>query len=268
MKPLLGKTAVITGGARGLGRVYALRLAELGANIGVIDIDLFSYKKYKAEAKSISEATVVEEIQKSGGNPIGIEADVGVYEEIKSAINKIAETFGNIDILIANAGGGAGKMDENNASCLDLDQYKEVMDRNITGTVHTVKAVAPLMKAQNYGKIITVSSIAASYPFPNGTYAHYGTAKTAIIGYTRYLAQDLGPYNINVNCMLLGRIATGRSLSILNERVDTDFTSPIALKRLGNPEECANVVEFLSTPQSSYITGAVIEVTGGYLGFS
>lgn len=268
MKPLLGKTAVVTGGARGLGREYAWRLSQLGANVGIIDIDLNSYKKYETEAKTGADVNVVEKIKNNGGNVIGVKADVGNFVEVQKAINEIVSTFSQIDILVANAGGGAGRMDDNNASSLDLEMYKEVMDRNITGTVHTVKAIAPIMKAQKSGKIITVSSIAALYPFPNGAYAHYGTAKTAIVGYTKYLAQELGPYNINVNCMLLGRIATGRGLSVLQDRENENFTAPIALNRLGTPEECANVVEFLSSPQSSYITGAIIEVTGGYLGFS
>ncbi|WP_199256784.1 SDR family NAD(P)-dependent oxidoreductase [Alteribacillus sp. YIM 98480] len=268
MGALSGKTAIITGGARGLGRVYAHHLADLGAKIGIIDIDLHSYKKYQGEASLLKEDTVVKELESKGTKAAGVQTDIGIQTNVEEAVSTIHDELGNVDILVANAGGGAGKMNENQASNLNVDQYNEVMNRNLNGTIYSVNAVAPMMKKRRCGKIVTISSIAALFPFAEGTYAHYGTAKGAIMTYTKYLAQELGPYNINANCMAVGRIATGRSLELMENKVDNNLIEPIALGRLGKPEECAGVIEFLTTNLSDYVTGAVIEVTGGFVGFS
>ncbi len=264
MGNLSGKTALVTGGARGLGRVYALRLAALGANVGVIDINLHSYQAFSTERALMTGNTVVDELRNAGVQAAGVTADVGDERQVHAAVSEIAEQLGSIDILVANAGGGFGSVSENQASMMDRKQLKKVMDLNYFGTVHAVTAVAPMMKEKRYGKIVTVSSIAALYPFPKGGYAHYGSAKGAVITYTKYLAQELGDYGINVNSMLLGRIGTGKVL----EKLKRGNSEGIALGRLGTPEECADVLEFLTTDMSSYVTGAVIEVTGGFVGLS
>jgi 3-oxoacyl-[acyl-carrier protein] reductase len=137
---------------------------------------------------------------------------------------------------------------------------------NLFGTVYSCNAVAPIMKEQRSGRIITVSSVAGTAPSKDGGYAHYGAAKAAIAHYTRYLAQDLGPYGITANCIAPGVIATGRIMQTVipgSSQSNQDRAELVALRRLGTVEDCAKVVEFLATDLSDYVTGAVIPIDGG-----
>ena len=147
---------------------------------------------------------------------------------------------------------------------MDLAQFDAVLRRNLYGTVHTCVAVAPTMKEQGSGKIITVSSQAGRRASGDGGYAHYGTAKAAIIMYTKYLAQDLGPHGIQVNCIAPGYIGTGRLMPMF-EGAGVDRLDPHASPRdgIGTPEDCARVVGFLAGPDSDYVTGTVIPIDGG-----
>ena len=134
------------------------------------------------------------------------------------------------------------------------------------GTVYSGNAVAPIMKQQRSGKIITVSSVAGAAPSADGGYAHYGAAKAAIAHYTRYLARDLGPFGITANCIAPGVIATGRIIATVipgSIQSNRDRAELVALRRLGTVEDCAKVVEFLATDLSDYVTGAVIPIDGG-----
>jgi 3-oxoacyl-[acyl-carrier protein] reductase len=137
---------------------------------------------------------------------------------------------------------------------------------NLFGTVYLCNAVAPIMKEQRSGKIITVSSVAGTAPSADGGYTHYGAAKAAIAHYTRYLAQDLGPFGITANCIAPGVIATGRIMAAVipgSSQSNRDRAELVALRRLGTVEDCAKVVEFLGTDLSDYVTGAVIPIDGG-----
>ncbi len=263
MKKLQGKVALVTGAARGLGREYALRLASLGADVAIIDIDLKSYRHFDREKIGEQYDSVVDEIKDLGVNSLGVEADISNEEEVNNAINKIRENLGEIDILVANAGGGSGSMRGNAASSMDAEHLKLVMERNLYGTIYSVKAVAEHMKQKKYGKIVTVTSVAGIKANVTGTYSHYGAAKAAIINYTKNLAQDLGPYNITVNAIAPGYIGTGRLMEQFEKAGVHTYAEQTALKRLGTPEDCANVIEFLTTDLSDYVTGTVIDVTGG-----
>ncbi|MDC7124808.1 MAG: SDR family NAD(P)-dependent oxidoreductase [Spirochaetales bacterium] len=266
MGKLTGKTALITGAARGLGRDYALHLAKLGANVGVIDINLESFKEFKGESDLMTAANVMEEIEALGVKSAGAIADIGNREQVEAAVNEIAAKIGDIDILVTNAGGGMGAPDGNKASQLNWEHYHAVIDRNLHGTVYTCNAVAPMMKKNGAGKIITVASVGGLMANSDGSYAHYATAKAGIIHYTHYLAQEMGAYNVNVNCIAPGFIATGRLLEQYKQAGEDTFLSRIAIKRFGTPKDCSGVIEFLSTDLSDYVTGAVIEVTGGVVG--
>jgi 3-oxoacyl-[acyl-carrier protein] reductase len=176
------------------------------------------------------------------------------------------QRVGRVDVLVANAGGGRGRPRDTKASTLDPALLRLVVDMNLFGTVYTVNAVAPVMKEQRSGKVITVSSVAGTAPSADGGYAHYGAAKAAIAHYTRYLAQDLGPFGITANCMAPGVIATGRIMATVipgSSQSNRDRAELVALRRLGNVEDCARVVEFLATDLSDYVTGAVIPIDGG-----
>src|SRR5699024_3255800 len=142
---------------------------------------------------------VVEDIKKLGVRSLGVEADVSKEFEINSAVSYIRNELGDIDILVANAGGGSGSLDENSASEIDSQHLKNVVERNLYGTIYSVKAVSDSMKKNKYGKIITVTSVAGLRANDGGTYAHYGVAKAGIVNLTKSLAQELGPYNITVN---------------------------------------------------------------------
>jgi 3-oxoacyl-[acyl-carrier protein] reductase len=210
MSKLDGKVAIVTGAARGLGRAYAKRLAGLGAKLAVADINLRSYEEFEAEAKDMTADSTVAEIESSGGTAIGVEVDVTDHEQVEAMVARVVEKWGQVDVLVANAGGGRGRPVDTKASNLDPTLLQLVTAMNLFGTVYTCNAVAPVMKRQRSGKIITVSSVAGTGPSFDGGYAHYGAAKAAIAHYTRYLTQDLGPFGITANCIAPGVIATGR----------------------------------------------------------
>ena len=268
MGKLDGQVALVTGGARGLGRAYARRLASLGAKVAISDLDLKSYTEFDAEAKAMTADTTMAEIEAAGGEAIGIEADVADEAAVKDMVREIEARWGRIDILVANAGGGRGRPMDTTASSLDPALLQLVVSMNLYGTVYCCNAVAPIMKQRRFGRIVTVSSIAGLGPSRDGGYAHYGAAKAAILHYTRYLAQDLGPFGITANCIAPGTIQTGRIMaSVIPGSVggNQDRTDRVALRRLGTVEDCAKVVEFLTTDLSDYVTGQVIAIDGGMM---
>lgn len=260
---LNGKVALVTGAARGLGRAYALHLAAMGASVAVSDVDLHSYAQFEAEANQMQADTTAGEITANSGRAIGIETDVTDAAAVQRMVDQVVAEFGSLDVVVCNAGGGAGGIGGANASELDLEQVRAVLDRNLMGTMHTCLAAAPQMKRQRSGKIINVSSSAGVRPIAGGVYAHYGVAKAAIAMYTRYLAQDLGPHGITANCIAPGQITTGR-LMVSFEATGVDkLAAAVPLRRLGTVEDCAGVVGFLASPASDYVTGVVIPIDGG-----
>jgi 3-oxoacyl-[acyl-carrier protein] reductase len=266
MGKLDGKVAIVTGAARGLGRAYARRLASLGAKIAVADLNLRSYEEFEAEAKDMSADSTVAEIQAAGGEALGIELDVTDRDAVEAMVARVIAEWGRVDVLVANAGGGRGRPVDTKASGLDPALLQLVVAMNLFGTVYSCNSVAPIMKEQRSGRIITVSSVAGTAPSKDGGYAHYGAAKAAIAHYTRYLAQDLGPYGITANCIAPGVIATGRIMQTVipgSSQSNQDRAELVALRRLGTVEDCAKVVEFLATDLSDYVTGAVIPIDGG-----
>ena len=271
---LAGKVALITGGARGLGRGYALRMAKLGADVAVIDRNLKAADVYAFERELMTANDVVAECEALGVRAFGLEADLSERESTDKAVADIVDRFGRIDIAVCNAGGGTVVFADERAQApgandtTDLvttgtpsdcpeEMLRRVLDINISTCMYTCMAVAPHMKRQRSGKIVTVSSTAGVDA--KGGYHPYGTAKAAIIHYTRALAQELGPFNINVNSIAPGIIRTGR----LGDR--SHLAETIALRREGTIEDCANVVEFLTTDLSDYVTGRTIVIDGGML---
>lgn len=265
MGKLTGKVALVTGGARGLGRYYALRLASLGADVGIIDINLHSYADFEGETSLMTADTVMDEIKAMGLKSFGAEADITSKEQTAEAVKKIVDKLGDISIVVCNAGGGSGALNENTGSNLDFNQYKTVMARNLDGTINTVMAVAPIMKKNGYGKIITVASHTGLAIPQSAGYCHYGMAKAAIMYYTLNLATELGPYGITANCVAPGIIVTGRLAKAYDES-EKSVIAATSLRRLGTPEDCAKVVEFLATDLSDFVTGETILVTGGTTG--
>jgi 3-oxoacyl-[acyl-carrier protein] reductase len=274
-RKLQGKVALVTGGARGLGRGYALRLARLGADVAIIDRNLRGADVYEFERATLTADTVMAEIQALGVRSIGLEADLTDRAAAEAAIEEIVTKMGRLDIVVANAGGGTvlfadekqggegsnqvlDEMTTGTPSNTPEEMLTRVMDINVKTCMYTCMAATPHLKAAGGGRIVTVSSTAGVDA--RGAYHPYGTAKAAIIHYTRSLAQELGPFNINVNAIAPGIIRTGR----LGDRADR-AKEVVALQREGTIEDCAGVVEFLTTDLSAYVTGRTILIDGGML---
>lgn len=263
MSKLAGKVAVITGAGRGLGRAYALRLASLGANIVINDIRLDAAREFDEE---LTAETVMAECEALGVRSLGVEADVTVKPEVERLFAETLSAFGRVDILVTNAGGVLRPAEQGQASLVSEDDWRFIMDVNLTSTVFCCQAAAVPMKEQKSGKIITVSSQAGLRGNPGGGVAHYCVAKAGVVEYTRLLAGELGPYNINVNSIAPGLVLTSRANKQFNrnslENVEKAIKN-IPLRRMGLPEDCAKVVEFLATDLSDYVTGQVIPICGG-----
>lgn len=252
---LEGQVALITGAAKGIGKEIAKRLAAEGCDIIINDID---------------EATLVEtheEIIKLGRRCFSKKVDVMSDREVEAFVHQAVSTFGKIDILVNNAGGSLNKPRTlEDASESDWDA---VVDTNLKGTFLFCKAVAPHMKRNHAGVIINISSIAARQ---KGilTGIQYTSAKAGVLGITKWLAADLGPFNIRVNAIAPGFIMSGERIKKIllekTEKAERDkMVDAIPLKRFGEPKDIAGVVCFLCSDDASYIAGATISVDGGAL---
>ena len=264
---LEGKVAVITGAGRGLGRAYALRLARLGADIVVNDIDLHSHRQFNEE---ISADTVVEEVEALQRRAIGIECDVTNQADVDAMFEQALSTFGRVDILVNNAGGLQVNPETSFASSVPEEDLRREVDRNLMSCIFCSQAAARSMKAQQSGKIVNVSSQAGLKGSANGFYSSYGIAKAAIINYTQYLGGELAPYGINVNCIAPAYIGTNRLMERSFNKNPGQLEAlekSIPIGRVGTEEDCARVVEFLVTDLSDYIVGQTIKICGGVLLF-
>jgi len=263
---LASRVAIVTGAARGLGRAYALHLAKLGADVVINDVNLEAAKEFGEE---LTAATVMDEVRALGRRSLGIEADVTDYAQVENMVEKTLAEFGHVDILVNNAGGNLAPLDRTQASIVPPEAVEKLMGINLIGTINCCQVASRPMKQQRWGRIVNVGSQAGLRASENGAAAAYGVAKAGVIHYTRYLAAELGPYGINVNCIspawiLSSRaIAQGRANAEMRARLEPE----IALRRLGLPEDCAKVVEFLVTDLSDYVTGQNINVCGGCILF-
>ncbi|MDP9225181.1 MAG: glucose 1-dehydrogenase [Actinomycetota bacterium] len=258
---LEGKVALVTGAGRGLGRAYALRLASLGADVVVNDIDLNSAAVY---AEELTAPSVEEEVRALGRRAIGIRADVGDKAEVDSMMAQTMDEFGGIDVLVCNAGGLRGDPETSFASSVSEEDFDATLDTNLRGTVLCCQAAVPHMRSHHGGKIVNVTSEYALRSSRGGKLAAYGTAKAAIIGYTMYLAEEVGEYGITVNAIAPGYIQTAMAIAELGDEGGyAEAAGGVALRRWGTTHDCAGVVEFLCTDLSDYVTGQVIVVDGG-----
>ncbi len=269
---LAGKVALVTGAGRGLGRAYALRLAKIGADVVVNDINLGSAKVYSEE---LTAPTVMDEIRNMGRKSIGVQADVSKKDQVDTMFKQIMDEFGRIDILVNNAGGNLNRLGAEAGSpntypsSAKMEDHQFIMDVNLTSTILCCQAASVPMKKQRHGKIVNVASQAGLHVAPEMAKAmSYNVAKAAVIHYTRCLAAELGPYNINVNCVAPAWIATSRAVAEGRRGEEAQkIEAQIPLGRLGTPEDVAKVVEFLATDLSDYVTGQCISVCGGYILF-
>jgi 3-oxoacyl-[acyl-carrier protein] reductase len=243
---LKGRVAVITGGSRGIGRAAAVKMVGEGASVGLLDI-------LHQEV-----AQTAEELRATGGQALGIHTDVTRKEEVGKAIDQILTHFGRADILVNNAGIVKPALLED---VKDAD-WDEVVKVNLQGTFFCTRALLPAMKKQGGGKIINIGSRAS---LGKELRTVYGATKAALIGMTRTWALELAQHNINVNYIGPGPIAT--ELFKANNPDNSPRTQAIIdgipLKRMGQPEDVANLISFLASDEASFITGQTIFICGG-----
>mgnify|MGYP001408483102 CR=1 FL=1 len=244
MKRLENKVAIITGGAQGIGKATVKRFAQEGAIIIIWDVNEIKAFSTINELKEISENI---EFQK---------VDVTSLDSVTTAVNEIVSKHKKIDILINNAG------ITRDASLLKMtpDQWKQVIDVNLTGVFNCTKAVAPIMVENKSGKIVNTSSVVGLYG--NFGQTNYVATKSGIIGMTKVWARELGRKGINVNAVAPGFIAT-EMVETIPEKVIDMLKEKTPLGKLGNPEDIANAYLFLVSDEAKYITGTVLSVDGG-----
>lgn len=235
------KTAVITGGSRGIGRACAIKLAKEGYDIAVV---------YAGNDKAAEET--VSEIKSLGKEAISVKFDVSDENAVNEGISKIIEKFGRIDVLVNNAGITRDGLFVR----MSADDWNAVINTNITGMFYVTKPVVKLMMKQRSGSIINMSSIAGV--MGNAGQANYSAAKAAVIGFTKSLSKELAARNIRVNAIAPGFIQTDMTKDLDGEKI----TEAIPLKRLGTVDDIAVTVKFLAE-DATYITGQVIGVDGG-----
>lgn len=259
---LAGKAAIVTGAARGLGRAYALRLASLGADVAIVDINLDGAREF---GETLSAESVPAEIERLGRRSIGVQADLTRRDEAFRAVKDAHAAFGRLDILVNNAGGALTPAGRSHASEAPEEDTRFLMDVNYMSAVHCCQAAAPIMKAQRSGVIVNISSQSAISTYQQGLLAAYAASKAAVTSYTRYLAAELGPSGIRANCLAPGITLTARVAAQAAARgVGTNAEAEaVPLRRLAQVEDCAGVLEFLTTDLSQYVTGQVISVCGG-----
>jgi 3-oxoacyl-[acyl-carrier protein] reductase len=240
-----GKTAVVTGGAKGIGAATARRLASEGATVVVADFD---------------EAAAQRTAQEIGGH--AVRCDVTSLEDVEAAIDAAKEHGGSVDVLVTCA----GIIRDNLLFRMTDDDWNAVIDTHLKGTFHAVRAAQKHMVEQQSGKMVLISSTSA---LGNRGQTNYATAKAGLQGMTKTLAIELGPFNVNVNCVAPGFIATDMTRQTA-ERIGVPFeqfmehaAKEVPLRRVGQPEDVAATIAFLCSEDAGYVSGQVIYVAGG-----
>ena len=240
-----GKTALVTGASRGIGRAIAIRLASEGAAVAI---------KYAGNVKAAEEVKAV--IEAAGGRAMLVQADVADSTAVDAMIKAVIEAFGQIDILVNNAGitrdGLLMRMKE--------EDWDAVINTNLKGIFHCTKAVSKLMMKKRYGRIVNMASVVGL--IGNAGQSNYAAAKAGVIGFSKSMARELASRGITVNMVAPGFIDTDMT-AVLPDKVREAMVADIPLGKIGTPENVADAVVFLVSDQASYITGQTINVDGG-----
>jgi 3-oxoacyl-[acyl-carrier protein] reductase len=242
---LKGKTAIVTGSGRGLGKAIALKLAQMGANIVLNDI---------AESDAID--ATAEEFKSQGFNVIVTKGDVRNSEDVENMIKAAVDAFGSIDILVNNAGITRDTL----MIRMTEKDWDDVLDINLKGAFICTKAAAKVMIKQRSGKIVNIASV--SGVMGNAGQANYSASKAGLIGLTKSTARELASRGITCNAVAPGFIQS-KMTEVLPEKIKQEYLNSIPLKRFGTPEDVAAVIGFLASSDSDYVNGQVIHIDGG-----
>lgn len=243
----MDKCALITGATRGIGKQIAITLAKQGYNIAL------NYRKENEELENTKK-----EIEEIGVQVIAVKGDVANFEDCENFVKQVIERFGQIDVLVNNAGITKDML----LMRMKKEDFEQVIDTNLVGTFNVTKNVVPYMMKARSGRIINISSVVGISG--NAGQTNYSASKAGIIGFTKSLAKEIASRNILVNAVAPGFIETNMT-DVLKDDVKQEIAKNIPLKRMGTAQDVANVVKFLASDDSSYITGQVINVDGGML---
>jgi 3-oxoacyl-[acyl-carrier protein] reductase len=244
-KHLKGRTAIVTGATRGIGRAIALRLAREGANIA------FNYLNNGDLAKSLKK-----EIEVLGVKALPFKVDIRDYDQVQKMKDAVLEEFGTFDILVNNA----GIIKDGVLAMLSKEDWKDVLDTNLTGTYNTSKAAVITFMKQKKGDIVNITSVSGIIGVPRQT--NYSASKGGIISFTKSLAKEVAQFNVRVNAVAPGFIETDM-VGQLDENHKKKALETVPMGRFGKAEEVAEVVNFLLNEKVRYITGEVIRIDGG-----
>ncbi len=245
---LKDRVAIVTGGARGIGKAIVRTFVREGAKVALVDIE--EIKKLEALKK---------EFEKMGGEVITISCDITKSSDVNEMVGKVQKAFGRVDILVNNA----GIIRRGTIETVTEEDWDRVIAVNLKGTFNCCKAVAEFMRQQGYGKIVNISSIAGKMGDITSA-PGYGPSKAGVDALTKTLARQLAKYGINVNAVSPHAIETEMSAQWSEER-RKEIIASIPLGRLGKPEDVAEAVLFLASDEASFITGEILDVNGGVL---
>ncbi|WP_251551209.1 SDR family oxidoreductase [Neobacillus muris] len=244
MGKLSGKYAIVTGGGKGIGESIVKRFLEDGIEgVAVLEYEVTLVEK------------MLSNFGEAGDKVLPIQCDVSNDAQVKTAVSQTVERFGTIDILVNNAGITKDRMFHKLAD----DAWDAVLNVNLKGAYHLCKYVIPIMRNNAYGRIVNISSVSA---FGNPGQANYAASKAGLIGFSKTLAKEGGPKNITVNCVAPGYIETDMYNNV-PEEIIAEHMKLIPLRRLGQPNEVASAVSFLSSDDASFISGQCLILSGG-----
>ena len=248
MDSLIDKTALITGGGQGMGLAVAVKLASLGANVAINDVDADRANR------------AADQIDATGERSIAVPADITSRNQVSQMIDAVIDRWSGLHILINNA----GILYSTSVAEIQEDEWDRVIEVNLKGTFLCAQAALPPMKKAGWGRIVNFSSTAGKNVSTLGG-AHYTASKAGVLGFTRHLAKEVAAEGITVNAVCPGLIDTEMVRATIDDARTKAYAASFPIPRLGRPEEVADLVAFLASDQASYITGAALDINGGDL---